>query len=246
MFDQKCVVSSPNLDSFFSVCALSVYDYFNDPQPFFKMVGAGREHAIIDGAVRLARGKKVEVCCPDQCVVHTCIGDHIFRDPFGVEVDGRDWACHYKHAPAAVKTPVNCFYKGMWVRGGLFFSGPKKQFVDLFQVCWDQRSATPVMVVHEFNRTHLRQQPRIKCRRRWLHRGYFEGIRDPNKMFSKQTSFNTIARLLGDTRIARKIVDPNSKDRFLSKGHMAPKSDFVFAPDKIGTCSLVSSRMFFD
>jgi len=56
-----------------------------------------------------------------------------------------------------------------------------------------------------------------------------------NELYKQTTQLDTLAKILNSTALAGKYIKPNSAKKFLARGHLAPKADFVYAPEQRAT-----------
>lgn len=230
-----------NFFYFLSVCEISVSDRFKPNQPLFKVLGANRLLLPNNnaGKIVLETNESIEVCCPNLCDTQICVEGVEYNSIDGTPVNSTtDWVCQDKFEPEVRAINQSCLNKGQWLISGIKYN--KVEFMELYRVCFDFVQSAPLLVVHQLNKNHLKQQPNVDCPSTWFHRGFFESISNPNAKFTKTASNGIIAVQLKDVLLSHSIVNKDSYTQYLAKGHMAPKGDFVFAPEKLGTCSLVS------
>lgn len=224
-------------------CQIKVTDRFKPRQPLF--LASDMRHILLpkngDGVINIPAGNSIGICCPDFCEMMECLGGTKYITPDQTEMDLlEDFTCTSNFEPHVLNTNEQCSNKGTLLRVGfdLIISGSKK-FRRLYDVCYDMESSSPVFVKHEFSRTNLKQQPNVDCPDNWKYRGFFGGI-NANNRYTKRISFDTI-RAQSNRANAEKLIDVNSAKKFLARGHLAPKSDFVFAPKKLITCHLINA-----
>lgn len=197
-----------------------------------------------DGKITLKKNDKLDICCPGGCETQKCFKDELYKtdDANANIVNSTDeWTCLTKFELEVVSENRQCLGSGTWLKSGLKYGGTR--FLELYRVCYNTGVSSPMLVVHSFDKFYLKQQPNVDCPDTWFHRGYFDTIGNPNAKYKKSNANNAIRDQLGsDANTANTIssTDPSSS-HFLAKGHLAPMGDFVFAPEKLGTCSLVRS-----
>ncbi|XP_063709815.1 uncharacterized protein LOC134838253 [Culicoides brevitarsis] len=224
-------------------CQIKVTDKFKPRQPLF--LSSDLRHILLpkegDGVINIAHGAQIGVCCPEFCEMMECLGNTTYQTPDGTEMDLLDdFTCTSNFEPHILHTNTVCSNKGTLLRVGfdLFIAGAKK-FRRLYDVCYDMEASNPIFVRHEFSKTNLKQQPNVDCPDNWKYRGYFGGI-NANNRYTKRIAFDSLRVQLNRAK-AEKLIDVNSAKKFLARGHLAPKGDFVFAPKKLITCHLINA-----
>lgn len=107
--------------------------------------------------------------------------------------------------------------------------------VPLMRICHDQWDASTKWTHHRLNPSsalHQRQVPRPSFRQAQFYKGI-----DPNKLYKRTVQLQTLKTLLKSEELARELIrDENSF--FLSRGHLAAKSDFVSIIKSVENCIL--------
>lgn len=131
-----------------------------------------------------------------------------------------------------------CLGKGVWLKSGIIYGG--NRFIQLYRICYNFAQSTPLLVSHTFDRFSLKQEPNVDCPINWFHGGFLGTKENPNLLYKKENAHNTISKQLNEAW-ANYIASTNPRStHYFAKGHMAPKADFALAPEKLGTCNLVS------
>lgn len=232
--------------NFFIECTINVNDRFKQVQPLYLNQRFTKEllPSTSDGSIVIRAGSKIGICCPGYCEKLTCVEDKEFEteDDTTLHIIN-DLVCPRtdKFEPVVKQTGQRCADSGEWLQSGLEF-GPaaKKKYIELYRVCYSLDNSAPIFVVYDFTRANIEQQPNVDCPSTWFHRGFFGDISNPNSKYSKKSVLNSLTVQLGSREKAEELVDDTSATRFLARGHLLPKNDFVFAPAKLSTCSLVS------
>lgn len=109
-------------------------------------------------------------------------------------------------------------YKGAWI--------------PLMEICHDNELASTLWTHHRLtpqSQYFQHNVPRVS----FIKGKFYRGI-NPNVAYTRNAQRKTIAKILGSWKIADDIVS-NDSDLFLARGHLAAKSDFVFAAHQIAT-----------
>lgn len=226
-------------------CTIGVNDPFKPKQPLLTNSNFKNllEPNTNDGRIVINQGSKIGVCCPSFCEKYTCVGAKDFTTEDDTDVDiVNDSICPDKFDVTI--RPMNKTINGVgtWYSSGLEFgsSTTKRNFIELYRVLYNMTNSSPVVVVHKLTKANLKGQPNVQNPSTWFHRGFFGSIGNPNQLYSKDKSLSALVTQLGDRQLAEEYVDPSSASKFLARGHLAPRQDFVFAPAKLASCSLVS------
>lgn len=100
------------------------------------------------------------------------------------------------------------------------------------EICHDNKSGSTKWSHHQLkpnNIYHQRNVPRIP----FIQDGFYKGI-NPNKLYSRAIQRTTIAQILGSDELAGEIIAEKG-DLYLTRGHLAAKADYIFAPHQLAT-----------
>lgn len=101
------------------------------------------------------------------------------------------------------------------------------------EICHDSKKTSTLW-------THFRLTPRIQHSQKNVRREFLKGAFYPNTnpdvYYNRTIQRQTIEKTLGSKEIANKIMPIDDESTlYLSRGHLAAKSDFVFAPQQNAT-----------
>lgn len=99
-----------------------------------------------------------------------------------------------------------------------------KQWIPLMRICHDQWDGSTKWTHHRLNPSsalHQRNVPRPYFNKAQFYKGI-----EPDKQYKRYNQVQTLATLLKSEKLARKLIQ-DENEYFLSRGHLAAKSDFV-------------------
>lgn len=100
----------------------------------------------------------------------------------------------------------------------------------MYEVCHDNKTGSTLWAHHQLTPKTQHFQ-RSVGRIQFLKGNFYKGI-SPNTLYTKNFQRKTIGMILGSQKIADRIIS-NKTDLFLSRGHMAAKSDFIFGSQQL-------------
>lgn len=106
------------------------------------------------------------------------------------------------------------------------------------EICHDNEIASTLWTYHRLtpqSQFFQRSVPRVP----FLKGKFYRGI-NPDAAYTKNVQRKTIGKILGSSKIADDIISSNS-DLFLARGHLAAKSDFVFAAHQLATFFFINA-----
>ncbi|XP_061378948.1 uncharacterized protein LOC116766363 [Danaus plexippus] len=232
-----------------SGCTLRVNGDFGQPQPVYINRRTNNYLAASgnSGQIRLGGGEEVIVSCPNNqairhpnivSTVHTatarCVSNNLFS--------GAGWlngnrafgqlTCAGHAFYQAQQTSTRCFNNGVVIRVGFSVNN---RFYPLYQSCYNQNRMEVLYVWYNQNANNAVHQNGVG-RPSWLAGGFFPGV-NINNLYTQASQKRAIARLVGNA-LADKYVTNN---QFLARGHLAAKSDYVFATGQRATFFFINA-----
>lgn len=108
----------------------------------------------------------------------------------------------------------------------------ENKFIKLYEVCHDPIKESNLWVHHQITPASNGYQKDVQRETFQTPPGFYNGA-DVNEMYKKEKQLELFTTLLGSPKLAEKLVEePNL---FLSRGHLAAKTDFIFELQQIAT-----------
>ncbi|KAJ0179395.1 hypothetical protein K1T71_005107 [Dendrolimus kikuchii] len=217
-------------------CTIRVNGDLGQPQPVYLHNGNYLMPTGNTGLIHLNTGEQVYIACTgsSRIMQHpnitmyratgtaTCVADAL--------ISGDDWlsghsefgqiTCSSHSYHEAQSTSERCFNDNLVIRAGFTVDGV---FYPLYWSCFDQKRLEVLYVWYEQNPTNAVHQSNVD-RPSWLAGSFFPGV-SVNTMYTQATQKQTIGSLVG-SELADKYV---TNSQYLARGHLAAKSDFIFA-----------------
>lgn len=115
-----------------------------------------------------------------------------------------------------------------------------KNFLPLISVCFNNELKSVLWSGHVVSpkvEYHMSKVPRIKFIQDSIP---YEGVRlNVNLLYSRFEQKKTIAALLNSKALAEKYIEPKGNG-FFTRGHLAPKGDFVYAGEQLATFHFIN------
>lgn len=214
-------------------CTVNINNGLGYPQPLYFYHNSTRFIQTTPnlGAFQLRRNQTLTLHCStgfrgssDNSTIRVQHAVCISGDQFSVDnktVTVKDFAClnHPKH--------VASFANESCVVGDLIEIGfTVEKSMPLMRICHDHWDASTKWTHHRLDPSsalHQRQVPRPSFRQAQFYKGI-----DPNKLYKRNAQLQTLTALLKSEKLARDLIRDGNW-YFLSRGHLAAKSDFVSA-----------------
>ena len=147
----------------------------------------------------------------------------------GTQYTIKKFQCKSEVNHTTIKTNEKCFNNSSLIKVG-FPVG--KRFLSTFEVCHEE------LMMHTYW-THYQLSPMSSiyqtgvARPDFIKDKYFVGV-NVNDRYTLKTQNRTLARILGSQECAASLLN-DSLDMYMARGHLAAKSDFIFAPHQLAT-----------
>ncbi|KAJ8727051.1 hypothetical protein PYW08_015448 [Mythimna loreyi] len=232
-------------------CTFKINGHLGQPQPVFLRHDSRRSvdrYLVAEentGRIHINKGEQITVACPGTVIRSTAVD----RTKKKVKVEPK--------SVAKARCVKNYFVSGEgWLQGEVAFNRlvcsehlvPKIQtFVDkkfcqqsalqvgyivenkfheLYRACFDQNLMQVLYVQYAQTPAHVVHQTGVPRPSKWLPETYFPGV-NLDTLYTQTSQKSVFASYVGPTNANKYIT--RTKQRFLAKGHLAAKSDFVFA-----------------
>ncbi|XP_047004357.1 uncharacterized protein LOC124622628 [Schistocerca americana] len=214
------------------------------PQPLLLKPGGSKDvHGFVtpdsSGKILLRKNEQIIVACPDSVIeirkqrlaTATCFSGTTFTIG-GRAYNFSDLGCRSQPMPSERNPERSCGSRSQYQEIQLGFQvGP--DFYTLIDACFDTRSYRTVYDHFTMVREIRGSQTRFPRPKKWLN-GRFFGTIDMDKQYERATQIVTFGKLLGDPKLGSEYISRNT-DYFLSKGHLAAKSDFSLGAQEYAT-----------
>ncbi|XP_053675739.1 uncharacterized protein LOC128725985 [Anopheles nili] len=183
--------------------------------------------------IGLHSGQSVELFCShgfrkgspggrSKTAILTCDGAGVFAFNSNL-YNISEFTCNRPVFHTAERTDRRCFNNGTLVRVG--FELDPNRFASLYEVCFDEASLRSHYVRHQLTSLNDHHQRSVK-RPSFLQGNFYEDLKMAS-LYTIAGQHAMLGRVLASPSRANALLD-NKRGMYLSRGHLAAKSDFVF------------------
>ncbi|CAH2062851.1 unnamed protein product, partial [Iphiclides podalirius] len=225
-----------------SGCTFRVNGDLGQPQPVYIHRNNYMTPSGNSGQIRLNSGEQVIIACTGsgRTIRHPniarsvnigtaqCVNNNLVRGAGWLNGNGAfgQLTCSAHSFHEAQGTNQRCFNNNLVIRVGFIVNNV---FYPLYWSCFDQRRLEVLYVWYSQNPTNAVHQTGVD-RPSWLPGSFFPGV-DVNNRYTQVQQKISIARYVGNALADRYVTS----HQFLARGHLAAKSDFVFATGQRAT-----------
>ncbi|XP_068627806.1 uncharacterized protein [Battus philenor] len=225
-----------------SGCTLRVNGDLGQPQPVYIHRNNYLAPNGNSGQIRLNGGEQVIIACPGsgRTIAHPRITRSVNTATAtcasGTQVSGSGWlngngefrqlTCSGHSMHDAVRTNDRCFNNNIVIRVGYTVNNV---FYPLYWSCFDQRRLEVLYVWYDQRPSNGVHQTGVD-RPSWMAGSFFPGV-NVNNRYTQAQQKTTIAGYVG-SNLANKYI---TNTQFLARGHLAAKSDYVYATGQRAT-----------
>lgn len=239
---QKVDAYSVGLRSGSTGCQIRVNGDLGQPQPLYVRRGDYIVPAGNTGLIPLNTGEEVTFACTgskltisqydiDKSIAiasGTCVSGNLINIGELLEQDVKfgDILCSDDLQSEAQETSNKCFNNNIVIRVGYVVDNV---FLPLYWSCFDQNRLEVLYVWYDQNPANAVHQSKV-ARPEWLAGNFYPGV-EVNTMYTHQQQKGMIAEYVGQENADRYVTN----SQFLSRGHLAAKTDFIFATGQRAT-----------
>ncbi|CAB3228445.1 unnamed protein product [Arctia plantaginis] len=229
-----------------SGCTFRINGDLGQPQPVYIHSGTYLRPNGNTGQIRLNAGQQVTIACPGRTIRHpniastvavataTCVSNNL--------VSGAGWlngnrafgqlTCSNHAYHEAQATNSRCWGNNIVIRVGFIVNNV---FHTLYHSCFNQQRMEVLYVWYEQSRENGIHQTGVD-RPSFLPGSFYPGV-SVNNMYTQAEQKRTIAQYIGQAQADRLITN----HQFLARGHLACKSDYVFATGQRATFYFINA-----
>ncbi|XP_063380267.1 uncharacterized protein LOC134666891 [Cydia fagiglandana] len=229
-------------------CTFRVNGDLGQPQPVYLRGGRYMAADGNSGQIRLSSGEQVTIACTGsgrtiqhpnlatsglQIATATCASDDLVTGSWlsgNGAFGGLTCSAHSYHD--AIGTTSRCYNDNLLIQVGFIVDG---WMYPLYVSCFDQNRLEVLYVVYEQTPANAVHQTGVD-RPSWLVGSFFPGV-GVNTAYTQVQQKISIANVVGE-ELADKYV---TTTQFLARGHLAAKSDYVFATGQRATFWFVNA-----
>lgn len=212
-------------------CAISLSSDLGEPQPL--LINPETNEFLVptagDGFIEIEQDENIILYCSrgfsapfkGDTIVATCISgtEFLAQDE---EVEFHELTCTRLPEHSTRRTRQQCI-GGEIVQIGFEFG--EEKWLNLMDVCHDEEKGATLWV-HYYqnpeNQGYQRSYPRIN----FIQSDFYKGL-PVNALYTRNRQRDTIGRILGSRTLGENLIAQRG-DLFLSRGHLAARSDFIF------------------
>ncbi|KAM3967998.1 alkaline nuclease [Aphomia sociella] len=229
-------------------CAIRVNGDLGQPQPVYLRSNNYVVPTGNTGVINLNTGDQVTVACTGsgrtlqhpniassvQTGTATCVNNALVSGSGWLSGNGefRQLTCSTHSYHDAVATNDRCYNNNIVIRVGFIVNNV---FYPKYWSCFDQNRLEVLYVWYEQNIPNAVHQNNVD-RPSWLVGSFFPGVAI-NTVYTQVQQKATIATLVGQ-QLADKYV---TSHQFLARGHLAAKTDFIFATGQRSTFYFINA-----
>ncbi|XP_068619386.1 uncharacterized protein [Battus philenor] len=231
-----------------SGCTIQVNGDLGVPQPVYIYKNDYLTPIGNTGAIQLRKGEEVTIACTgskgkiNHPNIFASVDIGTARCESNAYVTGPGWlegksafvnlTCSSNSDHNAVLTSDRCFNNNVVIRVGYTVNNI---FYPLYWSCFDQKKLEVLYVWYDQNPSNAIHQVNVE-RPSWKADKFFPGV-DINKLYTINQQRLTIENYLGYD-LANKYV---TNSQYLSRGHLAAKTDFIYATGQRATFYFINS-----
>ncbi|XP_072941588.1 salivary protein Tsal2A-like [Epargyreus clarus] len=229
-------------------CTIRVNGDLGQPQPVYIHNNGYLTPTGNTGLIHLSTGEQIIVACTGsgRSIQHPNVGTSIATGTAtcvnNAVVSGAGWlngngalgelTCSSHSYHEALATTDRCFNNNLVIRVGFTVN---QVFYPLYWSCFDQQRLEVLYVWYEQNPQNSVHQTGVD-RPSWLAGSFFPGV-SINNLYTQVTQKATIAGLVGQNKAEEYITNT----QFLARGHLAAKTDFIYATGQRSTFYFINA-----
>ncbi|XP_068623133.1 uncharacterized protein [Battus philenor] len=224
-----CALTAPHRQR----CILNTRIHFGQPLPVIISDGKLLEPTHSNGNILMEHGHRLTLSCPDGTITHFntirtlntasvyCIDDDIFQNADWLNAPARfsEFRCNIPPSYISQRTNRTCY-------GGnaIYEVGYRVEdiFYPVYESCFNELVLKAIYSKYTQKPYNAMYQTKVE-RPFFIDNNVYRSV-PVNSLFSPPGLRSAVARLVGD-----KVETYINKTEFLSRGHLAAKTDFVFA-----------------
>ncbi|XP_075973002.1 salivary endonuclease-like [Anticarsia gemmatalis] len=231
-----------------SGCSIRIRGDLGQPQPVYIRGGTYMRANGNSGVVTLSSGEQVIIACTGSgrqirhpniaatvsVATARCANNALVSGPGWLHGNGAfgQLTCSTHSHHEAQGTNSRCWGNNLVIRVGFIVNNV---FHPLYWSCFDQRRMEVLYVWYDQTRENAIHQSGVD-RPSWLAGSFFPGVA-VNTMYTQAQQKATIAQYVGQALADRYITS----HQFMSRGHLAAKSDYVFATGQRATFYFINA-----
>ncbi|XP_045467880.1 uncharacterized protein LOC123676186 [Harmonia axyridis] len=185
-----------------------------------------------DDSIVLERDRTISIGCPGSSLnigvkwtEMTCITETTFN-VFDDNVDVTTMYCEDDIKSTARYTGKSCEYSGREIEVG--FELGQDKFLRQMRICFDDKEQKTYYTEHDL--THLIDNHELSGRRPFFQEGNFFHVsgKGVETLYTRKVQRLTINKQLNLSSDSTDVIKDGDSSFFLSRGHLAPKGDFVY------------------
>ncbi|KAJ8725076.1 hypothetical protein PYW07_016034 [Mythimna separata] len=222
-------------------CTFKINGDLGQPQPvYLRFDSIGRVHRYLAaegniGQIHVNHKEPVVIACPEQVIQNVATTREVATAICENNnlVSGAGWlngnrafgelTCSAHLRPVIYDPNRSCWNGHSVILVGYNVTGI---FYQLYGACFDQNLMQSLYVWYDQTPAHAVHQTRVPRPSTWQPETFFPGV-NLNTLYTQASQRNVLGGHVGQELAGRYITRTNQ--RFLAKGHLAAKSDFVFA-----------------
>ncbi|GJQ81833.1 hypothetical protein Trydic_g372 [Trypoxylus dichotomus] len=226
-----------------AVCDISVKTDISNPSPLLINETAGKPaFALPDavtGKITVDERASLQIYCPQSTVMVsgsststnlvtiTCVKSQFRYGSSNVPVSA--FTCAVSPKSVAQYTGIPCLKQYKEFQIGYEY---KKDFITLIKGCFDKKDQITLYTASTIPKA-INVAKQIQERKCWTVGGFFT-IPNVNEIYSKAEQTVSINNQLGLPSTSTKYI-ASTTNRYLARGHLTPKTDFIFGPQQDAT-----------
>ncbi|CAG9857995.1 unnamed protein product [Phyllotreta striolata] len=222
-----------------SGCTLTIQR--NDAEKYVPVLLNNRSHVYNltvpeQGEIRLRRGQGITFLCPEKnylvpthsnSTYATCLhGTKLSISR--TEYDFSEILCHKPIRGEIQKTRESCG-NGRGTITNIGYTVTPRYFKTLIKVCYDEARGANLYSQHIIHGEEVAYTSKFRERPGFSTAGLPKGV-SANVAYKRAYQKSTFSSLLGSSGLAERYINKKS---FLSRGHLAPDADFLFASSQL-------------
>ncbi|KAL7011614.1 hypothetical protein ACKWTF_014357 [Chironomus riparius] len=231
---------STNITEANIACTIEISTQTGSPQPVYIRPGTNQffHPANRNGQIQMTANEAMEMWCSGtwaspagapNLITATCVSGQTFQYN-GINFNFNDFRCTGWPWWTSRNTGDKCYGNGVLVDFGFQVDS---RWLHVYTSCHDLDLETTWFVKHKFTPISDGNQ-RSVTRPSWTQSGFFTSS-NVNGLYTRLTQTATVATILEDQAAANRFIEADPSEVFLSRGHIAAMTDFIFATEQRAT-----------